>query len=115
METKPGRDEMNIYFKEGWGCYRTRIIIVSDLNCGGYCFIMSHDNSIPTGLRGGKKHKDLIQIHSQPRLHSVVKLVSQGQGTTTEDTPCTILSRRLPTFQYAITQACPFTEDLNSG
>lgn len=34
--------------------YPARIIILSDLNCRGYCLFVSYDNSIPMGFRGGK-------------------------------------------------------------
>lgn len=54
------------------------------------------------GLRGRqKKHEDLNQIRSRSHLYSVVKLVSQGQGTITADTAHTILGRRLLISRYA--------------
>lgn len=62
---------------------------------------MLRDNSIPRGLREGWKHKDLNQIRSRSHLYSVVKLVSQGQGTITADTAHAILGRRLLTSRYA--------------
>lgn len=66
---------------------QTGIIVLPDLNCRGYCFILSRDNFIPRRLVK-KKKKNTLGFESDPLVvtsaQSVVKL-SQGRGTVAAD------------------------------
>lgn len=61
--------------------YLTSIITLSDLKCGGYCFIILDAIAVFRGGLAGKRNTDIGFRFARSHLYSEAQLMSQGQGS----------------------------------